>query len=74
VFRVRVVQFIDYPQTLPVVFETIEPALLQKGMQGSFATMRKWRMTNIVRQTDCINQIFVQSELARQMPRDLRNL
>ena len=70
-FGIALFQFGDDAQGLLVVVEAAE--VLHQAGERNFTGMPKWRVTQIVRQTNRLDQVFVAAQSAGQRPPDLGN-
>ena len=70
--RVALLQLRDDSEGLPIVIEST--GVLHQPGQSHFAGMAKWRVPEVMRKADDLNQILVPAERPRQRPADLRNL
>ena len=69
--RIVFLEFIDDAQRLQVVFETAE--IHHALVEGILARMAERRVSQIMRETDCFGQHFVEIERARDGARNLRH-
>ena len=68
---VALLQRIDHTQALQIVFEAT--VVIHAGVQRVLSGVAEWRVAEIVRERNCLHQIFIQTQVACDRASDLRH-